>query len=341
MGFLCGWRKGIVTPLRLALCVLAAVGAAAVAGEAAGGAPGAVAGGAAVSVAATPADAWRIEVLDAVEVPKAWSTRELSGLAWVPPLQQLLAVSDRGRLWRLAVTWPGVQGQERLQLDRAIPVADLPGDKAAPKVNAEAVAWQPSGLATSPGRLLVADEAGHRVLVLDVAGSLEGTRPVPGPSDQAERLHNRNAGIEALAWHPTRGLLAATQRPLVGSSAAAHRLHAEDGSTWTLQAAGGKAAVKAIEVLDAQTLLVLERVKEGDGWKALLRPIDLTTCLATAVCNPPVLAVTHPALQGRDNFEGLACVTQDLCLLVSDDGQQRRTMLVLLRLHRPGADVVR
>lgn len=321
MGSLCTWRKAIVTRLRLALCL--------------------VAGGLAGSVAAAPGAGWHIDVMDAVEVPREWSTRELSGLAWAAPHQQLFAVSDRGRLWRLPVTWAGPRGQERLQLDRAVLVATLQGDKAAPRVNAEAITWQPASPAATWGRLLVADESAHRVLVLDAAGAVQGALPVPGPSDQADRLRGRNAGVEALAWHPTHGLLAATQRPLAGSSAAVHQLHAEDGSTWSLQAAGGRADVKAIEVLDAQTLLVLERVKEGDGWKALLRPIDLTTCLATAVCNPPVLAVTHPALLGRDNFEGLACVTDDLCLLVSDDGQQGRTMLVLLRLVRTGEDGVR
>lgn len=293
----------------------------------------AAAAAAAGLLAVGPAAAWQAEVLDLADLPPAWQAHELSGLAWMPQARALMAVSDRGQLWRLPVEWSGPAGALRLHLGTPTPARAL-DTAGAPPPNAEALAWRPATASGAPAVLLVADEAQHRVLAIDPEGQVLQTLPVPGPADQAARLRGANAGIEALAWHPALGLIAAPQRPVKGADATLHRLHAAGGPHWDLRNAGPRSSLKALEVLDASTLLVLERTGVGRSQQAVLRPLVLAGCGGDRVCDAPALVLSHPALQGRDNFEGLACVGDGLCLVVSDDGGTGRTRLLLVRLRR-------
>lgn len=282
---------------------------------------------------ALPARAWQAEVLDVADLPPDWRARELSGLAWVPEDRTLWAVSDRGRLWRLPVSWPAGAAAPRLLLGTPAPPQLLDGE-AAGRPNAEALAWRPAGHDGAPAALLVADESGHRVLAVSREGRVLQRLPVPGPADQAARLRGANAGVEALAWMPGRGLVAAPQRPLQGEDARLHRLHADDGGQWVLRAAGPRSSLKALEPLGGDTLLALERLGSGHRQTAVLRPLALRGCGGDRLCDPPALALLHPDLHGDDNFEGLACVDDTLCLVVSDDGGRGRTRLLLVRLRR-------
>jgi hypothetical protein len=288
----------------------------------------------ALGALATPAQAWQVEVLDVVDLPPAWRAQELSGLAWVAARQQVLAVSDRGLLWRLPVTWTGAPGAERLQLGAAPESQRLDDGGTGARLNAEAIEWRQAPGDGPGGALLVADEAGHRVLAFDLAGRLQGTLPLPGPTGQRERLRGRNAGIEAMTWHPVHGLVVGTQRPLHGTDSAVHRLQADDGRPWSLRAAGTRSAIKAAAWLDPSTLLVLERTGSGRGLQAWLRPMAAPACDSEAGCDAPALSVSHPALDGSDNLEGLACVGDGLCLLVSDNAGRGATRLLLVRLRR-------
>jgi hypothetical protein len=281
--------------------------------------------------AAAPALAWHASVLDVVELPAAWRAHELSGLAWVPAPAALLAVSDRGLLWRLPVQLEAGPDGERLRLGTMTPAVAL----AAPPPNAEGLAWREPGPGLPQGALIVADERGHRALIVDTQGRHRGDLPLPGPADMAARLRGANAGIEALAWHPAHGLIAAPQRPLRGADPQVHRMHATDGRHWDLRAAGGRSALKAIERVTPDTLLVLERIGGGRAQAAVLRALPLAGC-GGMPCDPPALPLADARLRAGDNLEGLACPREDRCLIVSDDGgaPTGRTVLVLVGLRR-------
>lgn len=288
---------------------------------------------AAMGAVAAPALAWRAEVLDVAELPATWRADELSGLAWVPARQLLLAVSDRGLLWQLPVSWPGAPGAERLLLGPPPAPLRLHDGSAGTALNAEAVEWRQAPQDGPDGAVLVADESGHRVLAFDLTGRMQGTLPVPAPASQRERLRSRNAGIEAMTWHPAHGLVVGMQRPPQGTDATQHHLHAGDGRAWSLRAAAERSAVKAAAWLDPSTLLVLERTGSGRRLQAWLRPLASTDCTADGTCNAPALPLEHPALDGRDNFEGLACVGDGLCLLVSDNAGRGPARLLLVRVR--------
>lgn len=286
--------------------------------------------------AAAPAPAETLRVLDVVELPAAWRMKELSGLAWAPEEAALFAVSDRGRLWRLPVQIePGSDG-DRLQLGTPAPVVPLPAAAGGAAPNAEALAWRGPGAGSLRGALIVADESSHEALVVDTLGRALGRLAVPGPADLQARLRGDNNGIEALAWHPVHGLMAATQRPLRDADPRVHRIHAADGRSWALRAAsGGRSAVKAIELLGPGTLLVLERVGSGAAGRTVLRALPLDACRDAAPCDPPPMLLDDARVGAENNFEGLACPRSDRCLIVSDDaGAKRgRTLLVLLSLQ--------
>lgn len=224
-----------------------------------------------------------------------WPARELSGLAWDGARGELMSVSDRGHWlrWRLDT---GPDGHWR-----ATAVAG--GPLGPPRVNAEAVTWQ-AGPPAARG-WLVADENRHRVLRLDPDGRPRDTRALPAGLPPRGRGH----GVEALAWHPRHGLIAALQQPRAGW----HELHADDGWSCRVPATpGGRSALKDMQLLDTTRLLLLERLQDAGTLRTLLRPVDLADCGKVL---PPV-AVPGGGL----NHEGLACPDARHCLVVSDDG---------------------
>ncbi|MCW5636169.1 MAG: esterase-like activity of phytase family protein [Rubrivivax sp.] len=280
----------------------------------------------------------RVDVLDTVVLPAALPggqrLREVSGLAWDVHAHQLVTVSDRG----LVVRW--MLDIDRRRLVSAWPVHAqrlLP----AGRVNAESIEVLPAppGQPASASRLLVADEAGHRVLVADWRGAAGAAPelPLPGPPPAtAGRL--ANDGIEAIAWHPRHGLLAVRQHGLAADRQAdVHRVVAADGRHWALRATpGGRASVKALHLVDDTRLLVLEKLTGGGQRRMLLRELDLRACASDAPCEAAAAEIDRRTFDADDNFEGLACLDASLCLIASDDGRhaQPRTVLALLWLER-------
>lgn len=240
-----------------------------------------------------------------------WRPAELSGLAWHAARRELMAVSDRGRWlrWRLELA-PG-------RIVRLLAVAT--GRLGAARVNAEAVVHAP-GL-DGTGAWLVADETAHQIVRLDAAGRPVGTRPLP-PALSAAPPGRR--GVEALAWHPRHGLIAALQRPEAGH----HHLHGDDGLHCRVPTSpGGRATLKDMHSLDEQHLLLLEKLATGSTHHTLLRRVDLARCEAA----PATWVLDTTALPQGLNFEGLTCVDARRCLLVSDDaGRPGQAVMVLL-----------
>lgn len=285
------------------------------------------------------------EVLDILVMPHALPAgqrlREVSGLAWDVLANQLVTVSDRGVVarWmldidrrRLVSAWP-------VHAQRLLPAA---------RVNAESIDVQPAppGQPASAGRLLVADEAAHRVLVADWRGAAGAApaMPLPGPPPATSGRHAKD-GIEAIAWHPRHGLLAVRQHALAAAgSADVHHVMAADGRRWALRATpGGRASVKALHRVDDTRLLLLEKLT-GDGRRRLLlRELDLDTCAADEPCDGATAEIDRRTFDVDDNFEGLACLDESLCLIASDDGRLAapRTVLALLLLSRGGASQAR
>jgi hypothetical protein len=248
---------------------------------------------------------------------------ELSGLAWDADEQRLYAISDRGVLFRFSVTL-GANGQlevEPIAASRLVPPAG------SNTVDAEglAVTGADDGIRGN-SELLVATEGQPRVIRYTLAGEPLGTLALPGGLDDPERFRRSNAMLEAVAVHPTHGLLVAAEAPLEGERAAHHRVFAAERS-WSFPSyPAHNARLKGMDVMDDGRLLVLERAESGKGkgkgkgktMMVALREIDLNACAAAQACAVRELAVLDRADE-TDNFEGLTYLGDGRVMIVSDD----------------------
>lgn len=285
---------------------------------------------------------------------------ELSALAWDPVQQQLWAASDRGTLFRWQVDPARPEVLQPLQARQVQPPeaqrqtlgAPVPDSQA---VNAEALAWR-AGAAGEPGSLWLGGEHEPAAWQLDTQGRTVGARP--WPAALARQAGARpSQGIEAMAWHPKHGLMAALSGPqrapaglqqVAGSGQAREAVPAggqpakhwfgvhADQRAWWFAAAARRSQLKAIEVMGEQGLLLLERVPASSGFRPLLRWLHLPDCGGQQVCVPQAVAF-EPALPAAPhNHEGLACTPDGLCWMVSDGRgtADAPTQLVVFQLQR-------
>lgn len=256
---------------------------------------------------------------------------ELSGLAWDPVASHLYAVSDRGRLFKFSL-------QVRSgRMTRLMPLsgAQIGGAR---KPNPEAL-WLRQGQQgrRGDGELVLADESSIDALIVDHQGQPKRSEALPEPLREPARWHDATSGVEALTWHPLHGLMAAPQRPLRGSPPGVHQVYARSGQVWAFVAhPGGPSSIKAIELVDPGRLLVLEKVKQGAAHLTVLRELALDGCPREAPCAAPAALLQDPRIGPGDNFEGLACIDREQCLLVTDSGGSSagRTLLALVHLVR-------
>lgn len=273
---------------------------------------------------------WTVVVEHRIELPPTrpggQAPRELSALAWDPQRGELVAVSDRGRLFRYGLR----SSAEGL---RAEVLAPEPTKLTAPDgtdLDAEGLAWRPADAPGNAGEWLLAAETARAVFRLTAEGRPAGTSP--WPSGLASAVAGGQRGVEAIGWHPRHGLLAAAQNTArtdagnPGTARRLHTLHAASGSQWFFEASARRSHVKAIEVLADGSVLVLERVQaeRNAPFETVLRWLDLGNCAPGTVCAVPSLEVSPPAAFGHDNQEGLACHESRRCWVVNDSGPDRQ-----------------
>jgi hypothetical protein len=276
-----------------------------------------------------------LQVRSVITLPAATvqglGVRELSALAWVPEQRVLYAASDRGRLFAYRLQWRDGT------LTAAEPVAAWPLQSAPGKaLNVEALTWR-RATPDAPAALLVAPERGAHAWSWPTSPPQRGAlQPLPWPPAIASALAPASAphGVEAMTWHAQHGTVAVLQRP-ASAPLPRHVLHADDGTRWTVVPAAPRADVKAIELLGGNRLLLLERVRGASASTPafVLRQVRLDDCNAAA-CDPPAMPLRGEGLDGQEQFEGLACLSDTNCLLVSDDGAARSgsTRLVQIAL---------
>ncbi|MDP3612414.1 MAG: esterase-like activity of phytase family protein, partial [Rubrivivax sp.] len=184
----------------------------------------------------------------------------------------------------------------------------------------------------------VADESRQRVLEVDGQGRVLGEHALPGALSDGAALRSSNSGVEALAHHERYGLVAVTQRPRADDPPGMHVVHAGDATRRHIaMQPGGRSTLKAAD-LRGNRLRLLEKLDPdvpGAPLRFVLRELDLArACDAAAPCPGPAWELDDPRLAGH-NLEGLACLDDEYCVLVSDSAgpsAARPTLFVLVRL---------
>ena len=311
----------------------------------------------AVTSEASDAPGWA--VLDTVDIGRTpvddLEIGELSGLAWDPDEHLLYAVSDRGRVFHFEIRFDEAGRRIVGATARRGFVLRSGGSDGPRRYNAE-------GLDIIDGdngrrgdtRLVVALENGPRVVTFSVDGIEQSELSLPGILTASSSYRKGNNRLESISVTPAHGPVTAPQRPLADQPETRHTVFALGGASWRFDAPE-RTSIKALETLPAGQVLVLERQGSGRQGRAALRVLDPANCKDDPQAVPPPAQAAPPPAQAApasvcesraqvlddsavgENFEGMARLSDDRFLLVSDDGGggQRVTKLMLVQRLRP------
>ena len=246
---------------------------------------------------------------------------ELSDLAWDEDENVLYGVTDRGRLLHLQpIIERGVL--TGIKLLRDFHLRDRRGKKL------KGFEQDSEGLALEGARngirgdslLAVSFEGRHRVDLYSPEG--EYLRPVklPAKLSDPELYRGTNNGLEALAHHPEFGYLTGPEKTLTGDEIP---IFSQSGPSWRYRPIEPDGALVAFELLDDQTLIILER-----AFSSIFEPLVISLSAArldASQANSPLetrLLASFDSTDGwqTQNLEGLTPHRERHFFMVSDDG---------------------
>lgn len=246
---------------------------------------------------------------------------ELSGLAWSADDELLYAVSDLGYVVHLKVR---LEGDALLGVEpvRAFRLSDPDGVVAGARRRFNAEGLTLRGAADGrPGNtelVVSVEEKPPLIARFSTEGVALGALDVPAPADDIDNYRKKGQGLESVAFSAEYGLMTAPEAPLLDTPSDWHAVYA-DGQQWSFTRHEEDSRLKAFDALPDNRLLVLERTRYASRKEqsASLRRVDLGDCDDDGLCKSTTLAEL-PA--GHQNFEGMALLTPDRALLVSDNG---------------------
>jgi hypothetical protein len=176
------------------------------------------------------------------------------------------------------------------------------------------------------GNLYLSFEGVPRISSLSKKGYLVKNHKLTKELKKRKNYKNSNKIFEALAWHKRYGLLTVAEYPLHHKMNHQQTLYALNGKKWHFQAERYKnSAVTAIEVMDDNHLLILERAFAGvfAPLHITLKKLYLNRCNKRRQCKTETL-VTFTGQVGVNvnNYEGLAKVGKNHYLMVSDNNNR-------------------
>jgi hypothetical protein len=164
-------------------------------------------------------------------------------------------------------------------------------------------------------------------------GSLIRNYTIPKVLRKKKNYRSKNKSLEALAWHKKYGILTAAEWPLKKDDKKRQTIYALSGKKWHFKAEPeGRSSLVAMEVMDDDNLLVLERSYTGmlEPFVVTLKKVNIKNC-RKKMCPTQVLAKMNSHKGWSvDNFEGLAKVGFNRYVMVSDNGDNffQKTLLI-------------
>lgn len=154
---------------------------------------------------------------------------------------------------------------------------------------------------------------------------------LPKPLRKSKNYRSSNKSLEALAWHPYYGLLFSTEYPLKNSPKQNQTIYTLYGKKWHFKTENKNSAITALEVIDKENILILERSYNG-----LLEPLIITLKQLNLKTSKTEILLKMDSSKGWniDNFEGLAKVGNNRYLIVSDDNENffQKTLLFYFKI---------
>jgi hypothetical protein len=275
-----------------------------------------------------------IEVLDSIRIPWDWRISELSGLAWDEDEQLLYVISDLGHLIHYKVE---VRDDKIRSL---IPVffgpISLTSGAETFRDTEDLVAINSVNGIKGDTELAIVFEDGPAAARFSAKGQFIENIVLPTPLLDRSAYRQVNQRLESIALTPDHGFIVAPQTPLKSESRKRHTIYSTNGQEWTFKAIRPKrSSIKAMEQMPDGSLLVIEAVNDGGilgaiglgGKEDHIRRLTLASCNDSVKCSVTDYPIsTGDLIRGR--FEGIANISDDLFLLVTDETFGGELMLV-------------
>jgi hypothetical protein len=173
------------------------------------------------------------------------------------------------------------------------------------------------------GQLYLSFERHPRISKISKKGFLSSNQELTKELKNKKNYSSSNKIFEALTWHSKYGLLTVAEYPLYKRDKTKQTIYSLRGKKWHFKAQKHQNnAITAIEVMDDNNLLILERAYAGltKPFVVTLKKLYLNKCDKKRNCKSEILA-SFNSYQGWavNNYEGLAKVGKNRYLMVSDN----------------------
>jgi len=174
-------------------------------------------------------------------------------------------------------------------------------------------------------QLLISFEGQAKISNLSKKGKVMKAYTLPKKLRYKRNYRSSNKMLESIAYHPKYGILTASEYPLKAKSIQGdfQTIYSLKGQEWYFKMEKHpNSAITALEVMDDNNILVLERAYNGfrSPMFISLKKVYLNKCNIKRVCKSELLAsFSSEDGYGYNNFEGLAKVGRNRYLMVSDN----------------------
>ena len=238
---------------------------------------------------------------------KGFNFSEISDLAYDKNNKTLYMISDKGILFTFYATF-----------DNKVHLKPLRAYYLKTKKGKRLKRWKrdSEGMVLVGNKLYVSFEGKPKILQISKNGRKIKKIKLPKVLKKAKQ-RGRNKGLEALAYHPKYGFLTAFEYAQKGRAKCNQQIFSTSGRVWNLKLEPFKnCAITALEVLDKNNILILERAYSG-----IFRPFVVT--LKKFNLKTKKSKILFQINTSKDdiveNYEGLAKVAKNRFIIVSDD----------------------
>jgi hypothetical protein len=253
---------------------------------------------------------------------------EISDIAFNKINHQLFMVGDKGYLYRFSANFG-----KKIENLKYIDAFRLKSSKKRKGFDSEGLTYN------NEKELLISFERKAKISKISTKGIIGVNYRLPKKLRKRSAYRSKNKMFEALAFHPEYGILTVAEYPIKKHKKRNQTIYSLHGKEWHFKTEKYKnSAVTAIEVMDDNNILVLERAYSGisNPLMITLKKIYIDKCDKRNRCKSEVLASfdTFKTLAVA-NFEGLAKVGKNRFVMISDNQNNSflQTLLIYFKVE--------
>lgn len=255
---------------------------------------------------------------------------EISDIAFNKVNNQLFMIGDKGYLYKFSANFgKKIENLKYLNAFRLKSSKKRKKNKQKKKFDSEGLTYN------SKKELLVSFERKAKISKISTEGVVEVGYRLPKKLRKRSAYRDKNKMFEALAFHPKYGILTVAEYPIKNRKKRDQTIYSLHGKEWHFKTEKHKnSAVTAIEVMDDNNILVLERAYSGisNPFMITLKKVYIDKCDRKNRCKSEVLA-SFDSFESLaiSNFEGLAKVGKNRFVMISDN--QNKSFLQTLLIY--------